>query len=237
MSDITLLVPTYNPGKGWDTLFKDRYLEFCSAVGETVKVVLINDGSKNEVGEEVKNLQKGLGPEFTYLSYDVNQGKGAALKYGVMHTVSQKYIFTDIDFPYTTSSMLEVWKAAKKTTGIITGYRQEAYYADLSVFRTILSKSLRWLNQAMLGLPVNDTQCGLKAFDSEVKTLLLQCETDRFLIDLELLLAVSHKKYTITPVQVALRDDIDFTSFNSSVLLKEVFNFFRLIWKYRVFPS
>jgi hypothetical protein len=76
-----------------------------------------------------------------------------------------------------------------------------------------------------------------QAFDADVKELLLKCETDRFLIDLELLLAVSAQKYQITPILVSLREDIDFTKFNSTVLLKEVFSFIRLIWKYRIIKS
>ena len=90
------------------------------------------------------------------------------------------------------------------------------------------------LNKSILSLPVNDTQCGLKAFDNGVKEILLQCETDRFLIDLELLLAVNKKAIPITPVPVRLREDIDFTKFNSSVLLKEAFNFIKILIKYRL---
>ena len=85
-----------------------------------------------------------------------------------------------------------------------------------------------------MGLPIDDTQCGLKAFDREVADIFIQCETDRFLIDLELLLAASRAKVTITPVNVSLRPDIDFTKFNSSVLFKELFNLFKLILKYRI---
>ena len=90
------------------------------------------------------------------------------------------------------------------------------------------------LNKIILNLPVNDTQCGLKAFDEEVKDILLDCATDRFLIDLELLMAVNKKSLSIIPVSVQLREDIDFTKFNASVLLKEVFSILKLIWKYRL---
>jgi glycosyltransferase involved in cell wall biosynthesis len=236
-SKITLLVPLYNPEKDWHLLFEARYNAFCNSVGLIVPVVLINDGSYIEISESVLYLKAQLGTSFNYIGYSENRGKGAALKYGAEFADSYKFIFTDIDFPYTTESMKQVWETMINTSGIVIGYRQQAYYADLSVFRTILSKSLRFLNKSLLGLPVNDTQCGLKAFDADVKELLLKCETDRFLIDLELLLAVSAKKYQITPILVSLREDIDFTKFNSTVLLKEVFNFFRLIWKYRIIKS
>ncbi|MBK8625636.1 MAG: hypothetical protein IPN86_08810 [Saprospiraceae bacterium] len=110
---------------------------------------------------------------------------------------------------------------------------ETAYYDDLSSLRTLLSKGLRWLNKLILNLPVNDTQCGLKAFDKNVRDLLIQCKTDRFLIDLELLLATNKAGYKITPVKVELRKDIIFSTFNSSVLLKEIHNFIKLVWIYR----
>lgn len=236
-SDITLLIPAYHPGAGWQILFRDRYLEFCRAIDAHVKVVLINDGSKADLSKEIDFLKGALGDNFQYLSYIENRGKGAALKFGALHTTGHKYMFTDIDFPYSVESMKKVWETITSTPGIVTGYREDTYYTDLSSFRTILSKSLRWLNKAILGLPVNDTQCGLKAFDRDVKTLLLHCETDRFLIDLELLLAVNQNKYPITPIAVKLREDINFTRFNSSVLLREILNFLKLILKYRIFSK
>jgi len=233
--DFILLVPVYNPSDGWEITFKKRYDEFCDYLGHKIDVVLINDGSTKNIDQGVHYLVENVGFCFRYIGYSTNKGKGGALKHGVSLAKGSKYMFTDIDFPYTNESMKTVWETLMSTDGIVTGYRQEAYYSDLSLFRTTLSKSLRWLNKTLLALPVNDTQCGLKAFDEEVKDLLLSCKTNRFLIDLELLLAVNKQKLKITPVQVSLRQDIDFTKFKSSVLLKEVFNFLRIIIKYRIY--
>jgi glycosyltransferase involved in cell wall biosynthesis len=234
MPDFALLIPVYNPPLGWEIQFAKRYLSFRDELQKDFSVWLINDGSSTPMQDGVNYLKNTLGSAFNYLEYVPNKGKGAALKYAVNQASAKYYMFTDIDFPYTTASMIHIYKTLSLKGGIVTGFREEAYYADLSPFRTVLSKSLRILNSFLLGLPVNDTQCGLKAFDAEVRLLLLACKTDRFLIDLELLLSVGSKKLSITPVKVALRDDTDFTKFNSSVLLKEVLSFLRIIWKYRI---
>lgn len=230
----TLLIPTYNPTHGWEVTFNERYHEFCTLIGEKVDVVLINDGSSNDLDTGVAFLLNAIGEKFHSIGYKPNKGKGAALKYGVSAFPSEKYMFTDTDFPYDSGSMKDVWSALMSNSGIITGYRDQAYYKDLSIYRKILSKGLRSLNEKILRLPINDTQCGLKAFDSKIGEILLTCETDRFLIDLELLLATNKSKIDIIPVPVVLRKDIDFTQFNSSVLKKEVLNFLKLIWKYRL---
>ncbi|MBK8515046.1 MAG: glycosyltransferase [Saprospiraceae bacterium] len=232
--DITLLIPAFNPPAGWHHVFIERYLDFCDMFGAEIPVVLINDGSTRDIRGEADLIALQLGQKFKYTGYQYNKGKGGALKFGASMCETDRIVFTDTDFPYDNQSMKSVIKSVQSTSGLVTGFRSEAYYADVSLFRTILSKSLRWLNKSLLGLPVNDTQCGLKAFDGQVKAILLKCETDRFLIDLELLLAASNQNIKITPVPVKLRDDIGFTRCNASVLLKEVFSFFKLIWKYRV---
>lgn len=234
LNDFTLLIPTYNPADGWEFTFNDRYLEFCALIGEKVNVVLINDGSRVDLTTGVKFLSGSIGEKFQSIGYDLNKGKGAALKYGVSSLPSKKYMFTDFDFPYVSHSMKEVWHVLQNKNGIITGYRDQSYYRDITFYRKILSKGLRWLNQKILRLPINDTQCGLKAFDSEVGKILLSCKTDRFLTDLELLLASNKQKIEITPVSVVLRNDIASTQFNSSVLKNEFRNLLKLIWQYRL---
>lgn len=233
-NNFTLLIPTYNPPDGWEFTFNTRYFEFCALIGGKVNVVLINDGSRVDLTNGVKYLSASIGEDFHSIGYNLNKGKGAALKFGVSSFPSEKYMFTDIDFPYVSHSMKEVWQVLQNKNGIITGYRDQSYYRDITFYRKILSKGLRWLNQKILRLPINDTQCGLKAFDSEVSKILLSCKTDRFLTDLELLLATNKQKIEIIPVPVVLRNDIDSTQFNSSVLKNEFRNLIKLIWQYRL---
>ncbi|MBC7885022.1 MAG: glycosyltransferase [Saprospiraceae bacterium] len=237
IKSLSLIIPAYNPTDGWEDVFLRRYKEFCTAIPEQIPVVLVNDGSSKDISEGVRLLQRELKDNFHYVTYPDNRGKGGALKAGAVSVDSELFMFTDIDFPYSTESMVDVYQAIQAEQGIVTGYRQETYYTDLSNFRTLVSKALRWFNGAISGLPTNDTQCGLKAFDRTSKAILLSCKTDRFLIDLELLLAANNKKINIKPVLVHLRDNIVFTKFDATVLLKEVFSFLGLIIKYRIFRA
>jgi glycosyltransferase involved in cell wall biosynthesis len=233
--ELVLLVPVYNPSQGWELSFMSCYDDFCKSIGHSVPVVLINDGSTTDIQKDVDFLKEKYPDNFNYLSYQPNRGKGGALKYGVVHSKASRYMFTDIDFPYTIESMVRVKNAIDGSSGLVSGYRSQNYYADMSFSRVLLSKMLRKMNKWILGLPVTDTQCGLKAFDASAAEILLTCKTDRFLIDLEFMMALNKKKIKINPVPVELRSDITFSSFNAKILLRELGNFIRILIKYRIF--
>lgn len=232
---IILLIPIYNPIKGWENDFIHGYTQFQSQIDESVKVVIINDGSTTNVNDGVVKIQDVLGNELLYLSYENNKGKGAALKYGINHSQGSAYMFTDVDFPYTVESMLMVWESFKTHRALVTGHRSISYNSQLSIVRKCLHTGLRIFNKKVLGLPVYDTQCGLKAFDREVADIFVKCTTDRFLIDLEVLLAVHKAGLKITPVDVVLRPNIIFTSFRPAIFYKEVTNLVKLFFRYRLF--
>lgn len=232
---LILLIPCYNPSIGWEDNFIMRVNDFVNVVTKDVKVVLINDGSTSDIGDGVAQVQKELGDTFVYIQQPSNKGKGAALKAGAALFDSDRYMFTDIDFPYTIESMKRVYAKLVGNSGVVIGYRNHTYYRSLGMLRIVVSKQLRRLNRLMTNLPTDDTQCGLKAFDRQGRDLLLACTTDRFLIDLELLLKAHNANVDIKTVSVELRDGIVFTKFDMSLIFKESMSFIKLILKYRFF--
>jgi glycosyltransferase involved in cell wall biosynthesis len=234
-SFFTLIIPVYNPPPGWEVTLISHYEELCNHLSMAIPLIIVNDGSSVNISEAASHIVNTLGVErVQYHTYSPNRGKGGALKVGASYVKTRYAVFTDVDLPYTLQSMVNVLNGVFAHGGIIAGNRESDYYESLSDFRTYLSKSLRIVNRFVLGLPVNDTQCGLKAFDDEGRNILLACKTERFLIDLELLLSANAQKVKITPIKVELRPDISFTKFNPAVLLNEVSNFIKLLWKYRV---
>ena len=232
-SEILLIIPVYNPEPGWELTFLQGYKNFTGLLGAPIPVVICNDGSSADLTLALNFLQTELGASLQVIHAPKNEGKGAALKRGAARGGCKHYIFTDHDFPYTTESMSAVLKINLETGGITMGVRDEMYYRDMSVFRIFISKILKKLNAWLLKLPSNDTQCGLKAFDDEAREVLQSCQVNRFLIDLEFLLAANKKGINIRPVPVVLRQEILFSKFRLSLLLKEIGQFAQLVWKYR----
>jgi glycosyltransferase involved in cell wall biosynthesis len=232
-SHLAIIVPAYNPPKGWSQALVQQWNALSPFLYNIkVTLVLVNDGSvKPEFEEEVEQIEALL--PFTIVHrFDSNQGKGAALRKGMSSITADYYLLTDIDFPYTTDSMLFIFTELIKPKGsdISAGNRSAAYYEKVPGFRAVLSRSLRSLIRRRLKLPFDDTQCGLKAMNEKGKQVFLSTKTNRYLYDLEFIVkASSNPSLKIKPVAVELRDGIVMRRMSPRILFQEASNFLKII--------
>lgn len=202
------------------------YRKICNELGENLHVVLVNDGSTRGVtNQDIKALEA-LIKNFTYLHYNENKGKGYALRHGIAGVETDIIIYTDIDFPYTTDSLLNLYNTLKdKATDIAIGVKDDVYYKSVPPARKYISRILRKMTTIFLRIPVTDTQCGLKGFRLNAKNVFLETSIKRYLFDLEFIKSAYAKKLSITPIPVKLRDNITFSKMNYKILLPELLNF------------
>ena len=231
---LDIILPCYNPIEGW----VETILESVSSIQERLPntelfLYLVNDGSSQGVtSQHVHQLEKEL-PNFQYLTYSKNGGKGFALREGIRHSKHDFCIFTDVDFPYTTESFLRLYEAL--TTGdaeVVVGHRTERYYDKVPSMRVKISKVFKFFVRKFFQLPVSDTQCGLKGMRTKGKTVFLQTSTNRYLFDLEFIHFVAKQlPGKLKAVEVILKPDIVFSSMNFGVLMREGWSFFLIFCK------
>ena len=227
---LQVIVPCYNPQAGWEQVLAVKFADLQKALAGLVEdtgLIVVNDGSAHQVTEENFNRLKTLAPGARVVSYTANRGKGYALRQGVQASDADLILVTDIDFPYTIDSMRRVVEVLHVHGGIAAGNRDTAYYANVPTFRRRLSQMLRWLLRNVLRQPIDDSQCGLKAFDKAGKTIFLETTTDRFLFDLEFLM-LANGRVPVNPVPVELRSGVVFSSVGWKILATEGINFLRL---------
>ncbi len=228
-----VIVPCYNPPADWEQALANRFSELqlaLSGLVESLELILVNDGSTQ--GFETENITrlKALAPQLQVLSYVDNRGKGYALRQGVEAANADFMLVTDIDFPYTIESMRRLVATLREKGGIAAGNRNTAYYTSVPAFRRLLSRGLRWLLRYVLRQPIDDSQCGLKGFDQAGKAVFLETSINRFLFDLEFLM-LANGRVRVTPVPVALRPGIVFTSVSWKILAVESGNFIKLFFQ------
>ena len=229
--ELDIVLPCYNPTAGWSDNLLSNIRSLQQTVPDTrLHVYLVNDGSVRGVSSKEIDYLKAHLQHFTYLSYETNKGKGFAVRYGISQTHSELCIYTDIDFPYIEESFLEIYKwLASAKYDIVVGVRSQSYYDNVPKTRVRISKTLRFVAQKLLSLPVNDTQAGLKGFNRKGKEVFLKTDIDRYLFDLEFLfMAAKDRSLRIKPVNVTLKPGIVFSSMNAKVLLNEGGSFMKL---------
>jgi glycosyltransferase involved in cell wall biosynthesis len=226
-----VIVPCYNPPNGWEAVLAARFQAFQSQfdpAAYTLGLMVVNDGSTRNVADENMARLTALAPGTQIVRYSLNRGKGYALRQGVSASEADLHLVTDIDFPYTLESMARVAAVLRERGGIAAGNRDTAYYQKVPAFRRGLSRFLRWMLRYVLRQPIDDSQCGLKAFDNTGKAVFLETRIDRFLFDLEFLM-LANGRVRVTPVQVQLRDGVVFSQVGWKILAAEGKNFLRLL--------
>ena len=209
-----------------------RYMEITEHFGFNPKLILVNDGSlAGSVKQHAKQIPEKI-ESFQYVELAENCGKGAALRAGVELASSEHIIFTDVDFPYTTESISRIYQQLREGANVAIGTRDNQYYDSVPSFRKSLSKAFRWTLKVVLRLASNDTQCGLKGFDQEGKKRFLETTINRFLFDLEFVLYCSRSSdIKLSKVEVQLNEGVVFSKMPISILMKEGWNFIKILFR------
>lgn len=233
-TSLDIILPCYNPAPQWVEHILTGYAGIKAELQDVdIRVILVNDGSRKQIDQkDIDTLREAIA-SFQYISYAQNRGKGFALREGVRISDADVTIYTDVDLPYTTGSFITLYKVLRSgNTDIAAGIKDATYYAHVPPFRRFISKLLRTCTSAILRLKVSDTQCGLKGFNAKGRTVFLQTTIDRYLFDLEFIfLASRNRTVQIKPIEIALRDNVQFSSMRMGILIQESGNFLKILFR------
>jgi glycosyltransferase involved in cell wall biosynthesis len=227
---VDIVLPCYNPGDKWPL----ELISFYESAKElyTINFILVNDGTKgNKIETQLLEL-KSKDINLTYLNYPENKGKGYALRHGIHAATSNIVLYTDIDFPFTNQSTLDILqKLTTENYDVAVGHRNEAYYQKkMSGFRIWLSKSFRFLIEHVFNMSITDTQCGLKGFNRLGKEKFLATTINRYLFDFEFIYTVcKDKQLNIVPVEVQLKENVVFSKMRLKILFQESVNLMSIL--------
>lgn len=231
---MTILLPCYNPPKGWELEVQKSMSLIRTALVDKVKqldLVIVNDGSTiNCDASQVSFIQENI-PNATIVSYLENKGKGYALREGVKTIKTNLIVYTDIDFPYQEASLIAIAEKLLSGADVALGHRGKDYYDKTPWFRKVVSKTLRWVLKTFLRLPTDDSQCGLKGYNQLGAAVFLKTKIDRFLFDLEFIKLAARRKLKIEKVNVDLKPNIVFSKVNTRILLREFGNFLKVLFR------
>ncbi len=230
---LDIVIPCYNPVMGWEKNFIVCAREIYAKLSHLeIHFIIVNDGSDvNFLDLQIIYLRKYI-KKLTIVDLATNKGKGNAVRMGLHKASSPYVIYTDIDFPYTTDSIVNVWNKLKGGSDVVLGARSEQYYKNIPYQRQVVSKALKFLNNKILKLPVFDTQCGLKGMNIKGKDVLAKTKINQFLFDVEFVNSVvANKSLQLTTQEVTMRNNTRVFSISASTLFREFKNFLKILIK------
>lgn len=231
----TVVLPCYNPQPGWEKNISLFYDSFRSQINGEVELILVMDGDGPWFNETISSYLLQHIPGIIIVSYPQNRGKGFAIRQGVAKASGNIIIYTDVDFPYTMESMCMIHQElANGHAEVAIGIKDGHYYSHLTPMRRFISKFLQALIRLCVRIPISDTQCGLKGFSLSVATVFMRTSVDRYLFDLEFVkLCYREKQLKVKPIPVTLNENVHFRKMNYRILLPEMMNFAKLLFKAR----
>lgn len=195
MKNRVALVPSYEP----DLVLLDVVKELFD---NDFDVVVVNDGSGPQYNEVFDQLPK----EVHYLQYDVNHGKGYALKYGLKH-IKDNFddciiVTLDSDGQHKVTDAIRICNEceAKIENSLILGSRMFDKSAPRkSRFGNFMARTSFLISTHH---KIYDTQTGLRAFSSELLDMMIDIKGDRYEYEMNVLLEAIKRRVPIVEVKI-----------------------------------
>lgn len=202
---LSIIVPVFNEELRLEKTI-NQLIDF--SIKENAELIFVNDGSTDSTKKYILEYKKNN--EFIKLvDYKKNQGKGYAVKRGVLNSSSDLILITDSDL----STPLEEFYKLKKNIDkfdIVIGSRamKNSNVKKKQFFlKVFFGRAGNFFIQKALGLKISDTQCGFKLFKKSSKIIFKKLKINRWGWDFEFLFLANKNKLKIKEVGVIWVND------------------------------
>ena len=170
------------------------------------ELIFVDDGSTDDCAAKVEAMEL---PKTRVIRYMPNQGKGNAVKTGMLAADGELAMFIDADLAYGTDVIAQAKELMEQNRDrdVLLGSRtlHPEGYAGYTFIRKLASKIyIKVLNIAG-GFKLSDSQCGCKAYRGKaIQDIFSKVETKGFAFDFETILWAQKLGYTFIEMPVKI---------------------------------
>ncbi len=208
--DLTLVVPFRNPGPGFAQRVADC-VDVLGATGLTFEILAVSDGSTDHSEDSFPHLSS---ETLRVLHMEESQGKGAALREGLLQGRGRYLGFLDSDFALSPNLLIEFAKVVHEEGPDIAfgSKRHPESKVAYPPLRRFFSFSYEQLTRLLFRAPLRDTQTGIKVIRRDVLIAVLPSMVEKnFGFDLELFVVAREMGYSDF-VEIPVEIDAKFPS-------------------------
>ena len=179
---LSIVIPCYNEAKDIAKNV-ETVKNYLNDKGFDYELLLVNDGSKDNTKEVIESI-----PGIIPLSYDINRGKGGAVKYGIENATGDYVLFMDADLSTEISAIDKVYDLAPSYDLIIgSRHAKDSVIVKKQPFtRVFIGWCCRLLVRMLFHTKLKDTQCGFKAMRIDVARKIVEKQlVNNFAFDVE----------------------------------------------------
>jgi glycosyltransferase involved in cell wall biosynthesis len=145
------------------------------------------------------------------ISYPTNIGKGYAVRTGFMESSGDIVIFADSDMEIDLTTISKYLDALREGDIVIASKRHPDSKVEVPFSRKLMSQVFNNLVRLLTGIPLNDTQSGLKAMrKSAFIDIIPRLAIKRYAFDVELLAVANLYGLKVVEMPVMLNLDASF---------------------------
>jgi len=201
--DVSVIIPVYNLEKQITAQLESLRAILNSSLN--YEIIIINDGSTDKTLEVLRQEEE-TDNHVHVISYPRNEGKGHAIKRGVIESLGKLAILLDGDSQISLRLLNDFLTETKNYDLVIGSKRHPLSNIDLPLSRTIYNRVFNILVRATTGIRIKDTQVGLKVGKGDVfRTIFKYISVKRYAFDVELLTIASILELNVKEMPVDIK--------------------------------
>ncbi len=215
----SIIIPAYNEAERLPKFISRALPYLDQEFGEEYEIVVVDDGSSDDTVAVMETLGKDRA-NIRVLRHDVNSGKGAAVKTGMLAARGELLLFGDADGATPIGEEKRLREAIRVGADIAIGSRAatvikgdsrlasrlgpgEKVEWKVKAHRHIMGRVFALLVKIILGINYDDTQCGFKMFTQKAAIdLFSRASQQQFIFDCEILYMAEKLGYRVLEIPV-----------------------------------
>ena len=162
--DLSIVIPLYNESESLNEL-NQTIVDSLNGKNLDFEIIYIDDGSTDNSWSVIKDLSQNN--RVSGLKFQRNYGKSMALLAGFKRALGNIVITMDADLQDDPNEIYPLFQIiTEQNLDLVSGWKKKRY--DSIIFKNIPSKLFNWAARKASGIKLNDFNCGIKAYKSEV---------------------------------------------------------------------
>lgn len=206
MPDLSIIIPAYNEAQRLGHTLASTF-DYLDAQNYTSEVLVVDDGSQDNTVQVAHSFEGRAKGQLRVLQNPGNQGKGYAVRNGMLHGRGDILLFYDADLSTPLSEVPNVIEPISRGNyDVVIGSRAlspELIGQQQSFLRRLRGRAGNLLIRALLGIDFQDTQCGFKALRRQAAQSIFEIQRiNGFGFDPEMLFLAQKQGYRTLEVPV-----------------------------------